>query len=89
MYLVTCSVEKSSIDEYDTLACNTDTFFQINGREPLEEEMIMTADNTILNDNMFSPDLEEGETEGLADPVEQSSDEKPKDDDSSNDSDEG
>ena len=34
-------------------------------------------------------DLEEGETEGLADPVEQSSDEKPKDDDSSNDSDEG
>ena len=31
-----------------------DTFFQINGREPMDEEMMTGLENNILNDNLFN-----------------------------------
>ena len=54
-----------------------------------DTEQVIASVTQAMKEEEAQPDLEEGETEGLADPVEQSSDEKPKDDDSSNDSDEG
>jgi len=54
-----------------------------------DTEQVIASVTQAMKEEEAQPDLEEGETEGLADPAEQSSDEKPKDDDSSNDSDEG
>lgn len=34
-----------------------DTFFQINGREPMDEEMITGLDSSILQDNLFNSSL--------------------------------
>ena len=54
-----------------------------------DTEQVIASVTQAMKEEEAQPDLEEGETEGLADPAEQSSDEKTKDDDSSNDSDEG
>ena len=54
-----------------------------------DTEQVIASVTQAMKVEEAQPDLEEGETEGLADPAEQSSDEKTKDDDSSNDSDEG
>ena len=34
-----------------------DTFFQINGREPMDEEMMTGMDNSILQDNLLNASL--------------------------------
>ena len=54
-----------------------------------DTEQVIASVTQAMKEEEAQPDLEEGETEGLADPAEQSSDEKTKDDDSSNESDEG
>ena len=54
-----------------------------------DTEQVIASVTQAMKEEEAQPDLEEAETEGLADPAEQSSDGKPKDDDSSNDSDEG
>lgn len=54
-----------------------------------DTEQVIASVTQAMKEEEAQPDLEEGETEGLADPAEQSSEEKPQDDGVSNDSNEG